>query len=258
MQTFQLSRATLSRTAIVTSVLTATLVAWIVSFERMRGMDAGPGTDLGSFGWFIGIWSTMTVAMMLPSAGPVALLFSRLGAGAKTGMFLAGYVLVWTAFGITAYAAGRAARELAPAFVAWDRRGPWVAGAALAAAGLYQLTPLKTACLRHCRSPLHYLLRRRRGPLGTVQAGLGHGAYCIGCCAGIMVALFALGIMSLFWMGVAAVAILVEKTLPGGEGFARVLAVALVALGVWLAVSPSSVPKVQQPDHVQMQMEMQP
>ena len=196
--------------------------------------------------------------MMLPSAAPAALLFSRLGAGARTGLFVAGYVLAWTAFGIAAYAAGRTARELAPPFVAWDRHGPWVAGAALAAAGLYQLTPLKTACLRHCRSPLHYLVRRRLGSFGTVQAGLGHGAYCIGCCAGIMVALFALGIMSLFWMGVAAVAILVEKTLPGGERFARVLAVALVALGAWLAVSPSSVPKVHQPGQVQMQMGMQP
>ena len=93
---------------------------------------------------------------------------------------------------------------------------------------------------------------------GRCRQALGHGAYCIGCCAGIMVALFALGIMSFFWMGVAAVAILVEKTLPGGERFARVLAVALVALGAWLAVSPSSVPKVHQPGQVQMQMGMQP
>lgn len=258
MQTLKLSRTTLSGPALVTAVLTAALVAWVVSFERMRGMDTGPGTDLGSFGWFIGIWSTMTVAMMFPSAAPAALLFSRLGAGARTGLFVAGYVLAWTAFGIAAYVAGRAAGELAPSFAAWDRRGPWVAGGALAAAGLYQLTPLKTACLRHCRSPLHYLVRRRRGPFGTVQAGLGHGVYCIGCCTGIMVALFALGIMSLFWMGVAALAILVEKTLPGGETFARLLAVALVVLGAWLAVSPSSVPKVQQPGHVQRQMEMQP
>lgn len=244
-------------TALVTSLLAATLVAWIVAVERMRGMDAGPGTDLGSFGWFVGIWVTMTVAMMLPSAAPTALLFSRLGARAQTGLFVGGYLLAWTAFGMGAYVVGRVARDVAPSFVAWDDRGPWVAGGALAAAGLYQLTPLKTACLRHCRSPLHYLLRRRAGLLGAVQAGFGHGAYCVGCCAGIMFALFVLGIMSVFWMGVAAVAILVEKTLPGGQGFARVLALVLVALGAWLAVSPSSVPGLHQPAPMHGELGMQ-
>ncbi len=224
MHTTGQSRVALHTTAVLTPLLVATLVAWAVAVEQMQGMDAGPGTDLGAFAWFAGIWLTMTVAMMLPSAALTTLMFSRLGRGSDTPLFVGGYLLSWTAFGAAAYIVSRSAREVAPSFVAWDERGPWVAGAALAAAGLYQLTPLKTSCLRHCRSPLHFLIRRRGGQLAAVGAGLGHGGYCIGCCAGLMLALFALGIMSLFWMAVAAAAILVEKMLPGGEVFARVLA----------------------------------
>jgi predicted metal-binding membrane protein len=237
-------------------VLSAALIAWAVAVERMRGMDAGPGTDLGSFAWFVGIWLTMTMAMMLPSAAPATLMFSRLGRTSQATPFVAGYLLAWTTFGMAAYVVSRLARSEAPSFVAWDQRGPWVAGAALAAAGVYQLTPLKAVCLRHCRSPLHFLMHHRRGSLGAVRAGLGHGCYCVGCCAGLMLALFALGIMSVFWMAVGAVVILVEKLLPGGETFARVLAVALIALGAWIAVSPRSMPGLHQPDRMPTEMGM--
>jgi predicted metal-binding membrane protein len=238
------------------SVLVVTLVAWAVAVEQMQGMDAGPGTDLGSFVWFIGIWLTMTSAMMLPSAAPTTLVYARLGTGARTALFVAGYLVAWCGFGVAAYLLSRAAREAAPSFVAWDERGPWIAGAALIAAGLYQLTPLKRACLRHCRSPLHFLLHRRDGHLAAASTGLVHGGYCIGCCAGIMVALFALGIMSVFWMAVAALAILVEKTLPGGEVFARMLAFGLVAVGGWIAVSPGTMPGLHQPHQMQMQAQL--
>jgi predicted metal-binding membrane protein len=246
----------LTSTLVLTAVLAATLVAWAVAVQQMRGMDAGPGTDLGSFAWFVGIWLTMTMAMMLPSAAPTTLMFSRLGRASQTTLFVAGYLLAWTTFGVTAYLVSRVARAAAPSFVAWDQRGPWVAGAALVAAGFYQLTPLKTACLRHCRSPLHFLMHRRSGSLGAVRAGLGHGYYCVGCCAGLMLALFVLGIMSVFWMAVAAVVILIEKLLPRGEAFARVLAVTLIALGAWIAVSPRSMPGLHQPDHMPMEMGM--
>jgi len=246
-------RLTLSRrTALAASLLGAALVAWIVSVQRMRGMDAGPGTDLGALGWFAGIWVTMMAAMMLPSATPAVLMFARVRRGADTWVFVFGYLLAWTGCGLAAYAVYRGIRAAAPAFLAWDDRGPWVAGGALAAAGLYQLTPLKTVCLRHCRSPLHFLLRGRPGRLGAVWMGIEHGGLCVGCCTGLMLALFALGVMSLFWMAVIAVAILVEKALPGGEAFARLLAVVLVALGIWVAVSPASVPGLQQPTPMPM------
>ena len=240
------------RTALAASLLTAALVAWIVAVQRMRGMDAGPGTDLGALGWYVGIWVTMLAAMMLPSAAPTVLMFSRVRRGAHTWLFVLGYLLAWTGYGLAAYALYRGIRASAPSFLAWDERGPWVAGGALVAAGLYQLTPLKAACLRHCRSPLHFLLHGRPGRLGAVRMGIEHGGYCVGCCTGLMLALFALGVMSLFWMAVVAAAILVEKALPGGEAFARLLAVVLVALGLWVAASPASVPGLKQPTQMQM------
>jgi predicted metal-binding membrane protein len=243
-------------TALVASLLAAALVAWIVTVHRMRGMDAGPGSDLGALGWYLGIWMTMMAAMMLPSTAPVVVMFSRVRDGAHTWVFVLGYLLAWAGYGLAAYAVYRGIRASAPSFLAWDDRGPWVAGGALIAAGLYQLTPLKSACLRHCRSPLHFLLHGRRGRLGAMWMGAKHGGYCVGCCLGLMLALFALGVMSLLWMAMVAAAILVERSLPGGEMVARVLAVVLVALGIWVAVSPASVPGLVQP--TQMPMEMEP
>jgi predicted metal-binding membrane protein len=243
------------RPALAASLFGTALLAWIVVVERLRGMDAGPGTDLGALGWFIGIWLTMTAAMMLPSAAPAVLMFSKLRRGGDAWAFVAGYLLAWTGYGLAAYVVYRGIREATPSAVAWEDRGPWVAGGALAAAGIYQLTPLKATCLQHCRSPLHFLLKGRRGALGAVQTGFAHGGYCVGCCFGLMLALFALGVMSLFWMAVVAAAILVEKALPGGETFARLLAVALVALGIWVAGSPASVPGLKQPTQMQMGMQ---
>jgi predicted metal-binding membrane protein len=219
-------------------------------------MDAGPGTDLGALGWFVGIWVTMTAAMMLPSATPAVVMLGRVRRDAPPWLFVAGYVVAWTAYGLVAYAIYRAVRAADPAFLGWDNQGPLVAGGALIAAGLYQLTPLKRACLRHCRSPMRFLMRGRDGALGTLEMGIVHGGYCIGCCTGLMLALFALGVMSLFWMALVAAAIFVEKALPGGERFARVLAVVLVALGIVVIASPSSAPGVKQPSDGQMQMEM--
>jgi predicted metal-binding membrane protein len=242
-----------SRATLVASLLAVALVAWIVSVQRMRGMDAGPGTDLGTLGWYLGIWVTMMAAMMLPSAAPTVLMFARTRGDLQTWAFVAGYLLAWTAYGLVAYAVYRGIRAEAPALLAWDKQGPWVAGGALALAGLYQLTPLKSACLRHCRSPLHFLLRGRPGSLGALRMGIEHGGVCVGCCIGLMLALFALGVMSLVWMGVVAAVILVEKALPGGEAFARLLAIVLIALGLWVAASPGSVPGLTQPGGMPMQ-----
>jgi predicted metal-binding membrane protein len=177
--------------------------------------------------------------MMLPSTAPTVLMFARARRGVQVWAFVFGYLVAWTVYGLAAYAVYRGIRAAAPSFLAWDGDGPWVAGGALAAAGLYQLTPLKAACLRHCRSPLHFLLHGRPG-------------LCVGCCFGLMLALFALGVMSLFWMAVVAALILVEKVLPGGEAFARLIAVGLIALGIWVAVSPASVPGLTQPSQTQM------
>jgi predicted metal-binding membrane protein len=220
-------------------LLGAAMVAWAVTVERMRGMDAGPGTDLGGLGWYLGIWVTMMAAMMLPSAAPAALAVARLARGLPTLLFAAGYLAVWTSFGLAAYGLYRLATALAPEWVAWDERGPYLAGGLILAAGLYELTPLKRLCLRHCRMPLP----DRR----ALRSGVRYGFHCVGCSGGLMVVLFALGVMSLFWMALVAAVIFSEKVLPAGVEPSRVVAVALIALGTWVAVSPSSVPALTEP-----------
>jgi predicted metal-binding membrane protein len=242
------------RTAVL--LFGASAVAWAVTVERMRGMDAGPGTDLGGLGWYLGVWVTMTVAMMLPSAAPTALLVARLARGARTVIFTAGYLGAWTAYGLAAYGLFRLVTSFGTDWLAWDGSGSYVAGGAIAAAGLYELTPAKVRCLRRCRRRLEYV-GASEGGLGPFRIGLAHGLYCVGCCFGLMVVLFALGVMSVLWMAVIAGVIFAEKVLPHGLRLSRVVAPALVVLGIWLAVSPSNVPGLTEPQRSpSMQMEM--
>ena len=234
------------------------LVAWVVTIERMDGMDAGPGTELGTLGWFLGLWVTMMAAMMFPAVAPMAAVVSRVSAGpapgtsravGPTAIFIAGYLVVWTAFGVVAYAAYRAIDAADPGWLEWDAQGPLVAGAAIAAAGAYQLTPLKRACLKHCRSPVAFVMHRwRNGAAGAFVMGVEHGAWCLGCCAGLMLVLLVLGVMSLVWMALIAAAIFIEKVLPIGERASRAFAVALIGLGIWVAVAPGTVPFLGDPD----------
>jgi predicted metal-binding membrane protein len=242
-------------TAIV--ILAAALVAWLLAVDRMRGMDAGPGTDLGGLGWFLGIWVTMMAAMMLPSVAPMVLAFARVNGGRSrrghaaivpTWIFVAGYLTAWTAYGLLAYGVFRVVMAIDGGVLAWDRAGPYAAGGAIVAAGLYQLTPVKDICLRHCRTPLHFFFHGwHEGKIGAVRMGAEHGVYCVGCCWGLMVVLFSLGVMSLFWMAVIAGVIFAEKVLSHGTRLTRLLAVAFVALGVWIALSPGSVPGLTEP-----------
>jgi predicted metal-binding membrane protein len=244
-------------------LLAAALVTWIVTVARMRGMDAGPGTDLGALGWYVGVWVTMMAAMMLPSVAPMVLIFTRVSSErARRGqagyvspwIFMAGYFAAWTGYGLAAYGLYRGIRALDLGFLSWQSQGPMVAGGAIVLAGVYQLTPLKRVCLRHCRSPLHFVLHGwREGRLGALRMGLEHGAYCVGCCWGLMLILFALGVMSLLWMAVVAALIFAEKVLPFGELLSRVFALAFVALGIWVAAAPGSVPGLTQPHPMQMQ-----
>jgi predicted metal-binding membrane protein len=238
------------------AVTAVALVCWIVTVDRMQGMDMGPGTSLGSFPWFLGLWVTMMAAMMLPSALPMVLLFARVSQGKRergriappTALFAASYLAVWAVYGVAAFALYRGIHAGGFDFLAWSRGGPYVAGAAIAAAGLYELTPLKRACLRHCRGPLHFVLGGwRDGVAGALRMGVEHGAYCVGCCWGLMVILFALGVMSLAWMGIVTALIFAQKVLPYGDRAQPLLVVALVALGLWVALDPASVPLLHVP-----------
>jgi predicted metal-binding membrane protein len=241
---------------VAAGLLGLALVAWIVTIERMEGMDGGPGTDLGGLGWYVGVWVTMMAAMMLPSAAPMVLLFSKVSrdrarrgrAFVPTWVFVAGYLAAWTVYGLAAYGLYRLIVAADFGFLDWGEQGPVVAGLVLVAAGLYELTPLKSVCLKHCRTPLHFLLHGwREGWLGAFRMGVEHGAFCIGCCFGLMLILFALGVMSILWMAILAAIIFLQKVLPFGRWLTWALAVAFVASGIWVAAAPASVPGLVDP-----------
>jgi predicted metal-binding membrane protein len=186
----------------------------------MQGMDMGPGTDLGGLGWFAGVWIGMMAAMMLPSLAPRATL-----------PFAAGFMLPWAAVGPVAYALFEGVRSLDLAFLHWGEAGPYVAGAVIAGAAVYEVTPTKRSCLRRCRKA------RIRAPdlLGELRAGTVEGTFCIGCCWALMAALFALGVMSIAWMVVIGAVVAVQKLLPseraaGGATIALLLALALAVV----------------------------
>jgi predicted metal-binding membrane protein len=221
--------------------------AWAVTGDRMDGMDAGPGTELGSLGWFVGVWVTMMAAMMLPSFAPVALMHARRRTGSlrpivATAAFVAAYIGSWAAAGLLGYALFDTARSLEVGFLAWDEAGRYVAGGVLFGAALYQLTAPKEACLRHCRRPGLLLEDWRSGRLGAARMGIEHGGLCIGCCWALMAALFALGVMSLGWMALIAGLIAAEKLLPWKRPAVLGVAMVLAALALAVAIAPEDVP----------------
>jgi predicted metal-binding membrane protein len=221
-------------------------VGWWSTVERMRGMDDGPWTGLGAFGWFLGAWVVMMAAMMLPSAAPTVALYSRMTRRRSRSaplLFVTGYLATWAAAGALAFALAHAGRALFGDVLAWDRAGRWVAGATLLAAAAYELTPLKHVCLGKCRSPLGFLLGAwRDGPRGALEMGARHGAWCLGCCWALMASLFALGVMSIAWMAVVAALIAAEKLVPWRRVATYGTAGILLALGVLLLAAPSALP----------------
>jgi predicted metal-binding membrane protein len=251
-----------ARLGLVVLLFTLAAVAWWSTVDRMRGMDAGPGTDLGAFGWFLGVWVVMMAAMMFPSVSPTVALYARmtrdrLPLGPL--VFTSGYLLTWAGAGVLAYAISDAVGGVLGDTLAWNRGGRWLAGAVLIAAAVYELTPLKNVCLRHCRSPLGYLLGHWRGGLsGALDMGARHGAWCLGCCWGLMASLFALGVMSIAWMAFVAALIAAEKTLPWGRVVTYGTAAILLGLGVLLIAAPDAIPGLTIPGHGGGSMMMQP
>ena len=199
--------------------------------------------DAGSLGRFLAVllmWAVMMVAMMLPSAAPTILLFgalTRTRASASplppTAGFAAGYVLLWGAFSLVATFAHMAFEHAALVSSAMRTTTSVLAGLLLVAAGVYQWTPLKHACLRNCRSPIHFVTRHWRAGLGgAFRLGLFHGAYCVGCCWALMGLLFVGGVMNVAWVAALAVFVLLEKTTFLGTRMGRAVSgVGLVAAG---------------------------
>ena len=241
------------RVAIFGALIALAAVAWWATDLRMAGMDAGPGTDPGAFGFYITTWVVMMAAMMFPSIAPMVVSYAALQGGRRakglsaprgaTACFVAGYLLLWAAAGVLGYVVLGLGRELAGGFFAWDHAGKWAAAAVLAVAAVYEFTPLKDACLQRCRAPVGFLTTAwRDGRGGALHMGVVHGGWCLGCCWALMAALFALGAMSLFWMIVIALLVAVEKMLPWGRVATVGVAVVLGALAIGVAVAPAQVP----------------
>jgi predicted metal-binding membrane protein len=188
-------------------------------------------------------WWAMMPGMMLPSAAPMILTFATINRRkrergevyAPTAVFTLGYILAWGVFAAAATVADWALEQAALISPATQALAPLWAAAVVAAAGLYQLTPLKTACLSHCRSPFDFVLNHwRDGRAGALRMGWAHGLYCLGCCWFLMALMFAAGIMSLLWMAVIAAFVLIEKLFPKGEWIARLGGIAMLGLAVYL------------------------
>lgn len=244
---------------LIALLVVAAAVAWALTSNRMQGMDAGPGTDLGALGWFVGVWVVMMAAMMFPAISPMVVMYSRIQAGKRdrgaavaagaTAAFVAGYVVAWSGAGLLGYGIFEAVRSLDIGFLAWAEGGRFVAAGVILGAAVYQLTPLKDVCLRKCRSPFMFLLQAwRPGRSGALRMGIEHGGWCVGCCWALMAALFALGVMSIGWMAVIAAFIAAEKLLPWRTVANRGVAVALVALAIGVLAAPEDVPGLTVPN----------
>ena len=246
------------RAVVIAAILIIAAIAWAYTVyvaETGMGMAMGDGMSMGmamadmrswsaaDFGLMFLMWAVMMVAMMAPSAAPMLLMFAALNRKRReqeapyvsTGIFLAGYVIVWTAFAVAATLGnwGLHQASLLSSMMGEATSG-YLGGALLLAAGVFQWSPLKSACLKQCRTPMGFLMTSwREGPRGALRMGLDHGAYCLGCCWALMLLLFVLGIMNLLWIAALAVFVLAEKVAPKAEWVSRATGVLLVAWGVW-------------------------
>ena len=231
-------------------------VGWLWTSHEMQGMDGGPWTELGTLGWFVGVWVVMMAAMMFPSVAPTVALYSSMTKSRSPVaplLFTSGYLVAWTSIGVLAFAVATVGDRMAGDLLAWDRGGRWVAGATVVVAAVYELTPLKDVCLGKCRSPLGFLLGSwRSGRTGALQMGVKHGAWCIGCCWALMASLFALGIMSIVWMAVVAGLIAFEKLIPSRRVATYGTAAILLMVGVLLLVAPDAIPALTVPGNGSM------
>ncbi len=239
----------LASAALIAALLCAAAVCWLLNVRMWVDMGNGPGTMGFALAGFIGFWTTMMAAMMLPSATPTAALYLRTvrarAHGAvrlvRTAALVCGYLTVWAASGIGAYYAAWGASRLA---VNEPTIARWAAAGALVVIGAYQLSPLKDRCLAHCRSPLGFLLHvgNFRGPARDFKTGAYHGAFCLGCCWSLMAIFIVVGVMNLAWMAVLAAVIALEKLWRYGPELSRAVGIALVALAFFVPWNPSLVP----------------
>ena len=202
-------------------------------------------TGHNDFLFLFAMWTVMQVAMMSPTAVPMILMYSKIERHNqplrfpffRISLFFLGYLLLWAAFsGVFALLQMglHSASLLSPTLAT---NNPWLSGGILIAAGLFQFSALKQACLKQCRSPVTYLMTEwRSGRGGTLLMGLKHGAHCVGCCWIIMALLFVAGVMNLFWMAAITAFVLIEKLTARGENFGRVVGVGLIIWGILIII----------------------
>ena len=252
-------RATRRDLALISScIVLITILAWayLVHLDRRMsssmehdammetmGMSMQVPWTAADAGFTFAMWVVMMVGMMTGSAAPVLLLVARGGAGREGAgvapavlMFGVGYLAVWVGFSLIAALIQWVLHEAAMLSPMMAASNPRLAGAILVAAGVYQLTPFKGACLTHCQSPLGFLMGHwRNGATGALRMGLRHGTYCLGCCWALMGVLFVVGVMNLAWVAALSVFVLIEKVGPAGLTVARVAGVVMIATGLWVA-----------------------
>jgi predicted metal-binding membrane protein len=236
--------ATRAHLGIVAALFMLAAVGWWWTVVQMRGMDNGPWTALGTFGWFLGVWVVMMAAMMFPSVSPTVALYARMSRSRVLPVaFTTGYVATWAAAGVVAFLIALTTTYAAHGALRWENAGQGIAGVTLLVAAGYELTPLKDVCLGKCRSPLGTLLGSwRAGWAGAFRMGLGNGAWCVGCCWALMASLFALGVMNVTWMAVVAGLIAIEKTIPWRHVATYGTTIILIVLGVTMLVTPDALP----------------
>ena len=247
------------QTGLIFGLVLLAAIAWALTGDRMGGMDAGPGTDLGALGFWLTAWVVMMAAMMFPSIAPMVVMQARISEGKRrqgeeveagtTTLFVTGYLITWAAAGLIGYAIIQLGEALSWDFLSWDNAGPYVAGGVIVAAAIYELTPWKDVCLRKCRSPMMFLLTRwQPGRNGALKMGMEHGGWCVGCCWALMAALFAVGVMSIGWMVFIAALIAIEKLVPWRVAAVSGVAVVLLVLGISVAFAPEKVPGLTLPN----------
>lgn len=246
------------RITILTALIGVSVLAWTYMWLLARQMTDAPGMDAMAgmamsagpqpwsalhFATMLAMWWVMMVGMMLPSAAPTLLTFAAVNRRRRTrgrpfvstAVFAAGYLAVWGAFSLLATLAQwglEQARMMSPMM---EMTNPIVGGSLLVAAGLFQLTPLKNACLDKCRSPLAFVLNHwRDGRAGAFAMGLGNGTFCLGCCWLLMALMFVGGIMNILWMAALTVVVFIEKLFPFGHWIGRAGGLAMIGFGAAL------------------------
>jgi predicted metal-binding membrane protein len=221
----------------------AAAALWLATVIWARSMEVMPGTMGMDLVTFVVMWTLMMAAMMLPSAFTMITLYASMvqSRSKRLSRFIAGYLLTWSLTGVPAFALAWFAGEIAVDHQAWARAS---AAVIFAAAGLYQLTPLKERCLRHCRTPLGHLLHygSYRGAFRDLRAGMHHGLFCLGCCWGLMLLMVAFGVMNLATMTILAGVIALEKQWTHGEKVARGVGILALLLAIGVLFVPDLAP----------------